>query len=342
MEHLIEATMHRWMIPGLSLAVVRDGQLVCAAGFGLADRERARPASQTTTYPIASVTKTFVATAIMLLVEEGAIGLERGITEFVPGLPADWRRITLRHLLAHTSGIKDCYVDAGYWYDMAATARDRIDAVARLPLSFSPGSQWEYSNTGYLLLGEVIARVSGRTNESFLADRVFGPLGMTQTRVNDPHEADESRAIGYRRRFDWKRFRMSLVPVNLPHPLIAGSADGGLVSTVVDLAAWDIALSAGRVLRPESLRESWTPTRLTSGDEPLFGLGWALNDLGGRRVVGHSGGDPGFAVCFSRFVKESITVVLCANRGSTYSLAIHDAMFELTGSIAESFLARAG
>jgi CubicO group peptidase (beta-lactamase class C family) len=132
-----------------------------------------------------------------------------------------------------------------------------------------------------------------------------------------------------------------LVPVDVPHPHIAGSADGGLVSTAADLAAWDIALGAGRVLGPEGLRQAWTPTRLNSGGESLFGLGWAINDLAGRRVVGHSGGDPGFAVCVSRFVEESITVVLCANRGSTYSLGIHYTMFDLSGSIAQSCRPRA-
>jgi CubicO group peptidase (beta-lactamase class C family) len=341
MDHLIKTAMRRWMIPGLSLAVVRDGELLRATSFGLADRERSRPASVETIYPIASVTKTFVAAAIVLLVEEGALELDRGIMEFVPDLPADWRRITLRHLLAHTSGIKDCYVDAGFWYDTPATAADRIRAVARLPLAFTPGSRWEYSNTGYLLLGEVIARVSGRTYDGFLAERVFGPLGMTRTRRNDPCDPDESRATGYRRRFDWRRFRTTLVPVDAPDPLIAGSADGGLVSTVIDLAAWDIALGAGRVLRPESLRQLWAPTKLTSGRESLFGLGWAVNDLAGRRVVGHSGGDPGFAVCVTRFVDESLTVVLCANRGSTYSLGIHKAMFDLSGSIAQCCRTRA-
>jgi CubicO group peptidase (beta-lactamase class C family) len=338
MDHPIETAMQKWMIPGLSMAVVRDGGLLCATSFGLTDRERSKPARVETTYPIASVTKTFVATAILLLVEEGALELDRGITELVPDLdlPADWRRITLRHLLAHTSGIKDCYADAGFWYDTPATAADRIGAVARLPLSFPPGSRWEYSNTGYLLLGEVISRVSGRTYDQFLAERVFGPLGMTRTRRNDPCETDEGRATGYRRRFDWRKFRTTLVPVDLPDPLIAGSADGGLVSNVVDLAASDIALGTGRVLGPERLRQAWTPTKLTSGRESLFGLGWAVNDLGGRRVVGHSGGDPGFAVCVSRFVDEAITVILCANRGSTYSVGIHRVMFDLSGSIARS------
>jgi hypothetical protein len=159
---------------------------------------------------------------------------------------------------------------------------------------------------------------------------------MTRTRLNDPCDADGSRATGYSRRFDWRWFRATLVRVNLPHPLIAGSADGGLVSTVVDLAAWYITLGAGRDLWPKSLRQSWTATKLTSDRESLFGLGWAVNDLAGLRVVGHSGGDPGFEVCVTRFVEESITVILCANRGSTYSPGIHKAMFDLSGSIARS------
>jgi hypothetical protein len=103
---------------------------------------------------------------------------------------------------------------------------------------------------------------------------------------------------------------------------------------VTDLAAWDIALGGGRVLKPESLRLLWTPTKLRSGGESLFGPGWAVNEIDGQRVVGHSGGDPGFAVCFSRFVDESITVVLCTNRGSTYFWGIHDAMIDLSSSIA--------
>jgi CubicO group peptidase (beta-lactamase class C family) len=215
-EDLIEAAMHRWKIPGLSLAVVRDGDLHCATGFGLADRERAKPASEETTYAIASVTKTFVAAAIMMLVEDGALELDRSITDFVADLPAEWQPITIRQLLAHTSGIKDYFAYAGFWYDTPATAKERIDAVARLPLRFPPGSRWEYSNTGYLLLGEVISRVSGRTYDRFLWERVFGPIGMNRTRINDPDEADANRAIGYHRRFDWRRLRMSLVLVDLP------------------------------------------------------------------------------------------------------------------------------
>jgi CubicO group peptidase (beta-lactamase class C family) len=318
MHHLIEAEMRRWTIPGLSLAVVRDRQVVCAAGFGWANRERSKPAAPHTVYPLASITKTFVATAVMMLVEDGALELDRAITEILPGLPPAWARIRVKHLLAHTSGIKDCYAHAGFGYYTPATVAERIGAVARLPLASPPGCRTDYSNTGYLLLGEIIAAVSGQSYDSFLAGRVFRPLGMTQTRVNDPRAADENGAVGYAPRFGWKTLGGDLVAVDAPHHLAAGSADGGLVSTVVDLAAWDVALSSGRVLRPASLRQMWAPAKWTSGRDGWLGLGWCLDEYKGAKIVFHGGGDPGFATCFCRWVDEGVTVVLLANRGGHY------------------------
>jgi CubicO group peptidase (beta-lactamase class C family) len=241
-------------------------------------------------------------------------------------------------LLRHTSGIKDCYVDAGFWYDDAATPAERIAAVARMRLAFPPGSRWEYSNTGFLLLGEIIAAVSGQPYDHFLAERVFRPLGMTRTRAHDPRQADENWATGYQPRTRWSRLGSQLVPVDVPHHLIAGSADGGLVSTAVDLAAWDIALDSGRVLREETLRRMWTPVQLPSGRDSLFGLGWAVNEHEGRTVVGHSGSDPGFATCLSRFPAEGTTVIVLANQGggTFHFMGIHDALFELTAAIART------
>jgi CubicO group peptidase (beta-lactamase class C family) len=337
MDHLIESEMRRWMIPGLSLAVVRHGRLVCARGFGLADRERSRPATEHTVYPLASVTKTFVATAVMLLVEDGALEVDRPVAEVLPGLPRSWAGVTVRHLLSHTSGIRDCYADAGFWYDTPATVSDRIGAVARLGLVFPPGRRWYYSNTGYLLLGEVIARVSGLAYDRLLADRVFTPLGMTRTRVNDPRQADEGWATGYRRRFRWTRLRSDVAAVAVPHHLIAGSADGGLVSTATDLAAWAIALASGRVVREETLRRMWAPAILMGDKKAPCGLGWGVDDSKGRRVIGHSGGDPGFATSFQHFVEERITVAILANRGGNWFLGIHEAMFDLAAKIARAW-----
>jgi hypothetical protein len=141
---------------------------------------------------------------------------------------------------------------------------------------------------------------------------------MTQTRVNDPRAADTTWALGYGRRFHWRTLRNELVSVPIPHPFAAGSADGGLVSNVVDLAAWDIALSAGRVLSPASLRRMGTPPRLTGGGAGDLGLGWCLDRDHGRPVVFHSGGDPGFATCFCRLVDDGVTAVVLANRGGHY------------------------
>jgi CubicO group peptidase (beta-lactamase class C family) len=341
MDHLIEATMRRWMIPGLSLAVVRDGQLLCARGFGLADIASAKPATEQTVYPLASVTKIFTATAVMLLVEDGALELDRAVAEVLPGLPSSWAGITIGHLLAHTSGIKDCYADAGFWYHDAATPWDRIRAVARLRLAFPPGAGWAYSNTGYLLLGEVIATVSGQPYDQLLAARVFRPLGMARTRVNDPRGAGENWATGYRRRFRWWRLRSELAAVDPPHPLIAGSADGGLVGTALDMATWDIGLGGGGILREESLHEMWTPRRLPTAREPGYGLGWAVDEFEGQRVVWHSGGDPGFATCYSRFVDNRVSVVVLANRGGNLFLGIHEAVFNLTCAVMREYSTRA-
>src|SRR5438445_95086 len=136
MNRRIEAEMRKWMIPGLSLAIVKEGRLLCAQGLGLANRERATPATAHTVYPLTSITKPIVATAIMLLVEDGALALDRLVTDLLPGLPTSWGRVTIRHLLSHTSGIPDYFADAGFGYDTPATVRDRID-VARLPLAFA-------------------------------------------------------------------------------------------------------------------------------------------------------------------------------------------------------------
>lgn len=340
LEELVNAVMQQSKIPGLSLVVVKDGCLVSARGFGLANRERGILATEQTVYPLASVTKTFTATAIMLLVEDGKISLDRPVVEWLSGLPESWAGITIRHLLSHTSGIKDCYADAGFWYQDAATAWDRIQAVARLPLAFPPGTQWKYSNTGYLLLGEVVLRISGQPYHEFLAARVFRPLGMSKTKVHDPRNAEEDWAIGYRRKINWWRLRTEPVPVEPQHPLIAGSSDGGLVSTAVDLATWDIALGRGRVVREESLKEMWTPWKPADIREPGYGLGWVVDLYDGRRIVGHNGGDPGFATCFLRFIDDDVSVALLANRGGNLFLNIHAAIWNLTGKIAKEYLAQ--
>jgi CubicO group peptidase (beta-lactamase class C family) len=171
---------------------------------------------------------------------------------------------------------------------------------------------------------------------------VFRPLGMARTRLNDPRQAGDDWATGYRRRFCWWRLRSEMAAVATPHHLIAGSADGGLVSTALDLAAWDMALGRGEVLRQETLHEMWTPRRLPTARETGYGLGWAIDEYQGHRVVGHSGGDPGFATSYLRFVDDRVSAVILANRGGNLFLGIHDAMFHLTCEVMRAYSTRRG
>ncbi len=183
-------------IPGVSVAIVKNGKLLQAKGYGLANVELSVPATEKTVYQLASVTKQFTATAIMMLVEQGKLGLGDKISKHLPDLPAAWKEVTIRHLLNHTSGIKS-YTSVKDFFKTARkdyTHREILDLVAKDPLEFAPGEKWRYCNTGYFLLGMIIEKVSGKTYGEFLDERIFKPLGMTQTRVNDLHAIIPNRA----------------------------------------------------------------------------------------------------------------------------------------------------
>src|SRR6266498_1905527 len=253
----IRSEMSKRRIPGLSLAVVEGGRLRKAMGYGLADIELRVPATPDTVYQIGSMTKQFTAAGIMLLVEAGKISLGDTIHKYLPDLPVAWRGVTLRHLLTHTSGIKD-------FADLADTETERakdytkaqiIALVSGAPLEFRPGEKWNYSNTGYFLLGMIIERVSGKPYEDFLRERILRPLGMADTRLNDLNEIVPRRAAGYVLR---NGHLYNAQPVSPTHTYAAG----GLLSTAADLAKWDAALYTEKVLRKSSLEQMLTPATL--------------------------------------------------------------------------------
>ena len=186
-DDYIQGLMQKRHIPGVSIAVVRDGKVILAKGYGVANVELSVPATERTVYQLASVTKMFTATAIMMLVAEGKLKLDDRITERLSDLPAAWRDVTVRHLLNHTSGIKS-YTSVKDFHKTSRKDYDRRELLAlvtKVPLEFAPGEKWSYCNTGYFLLGMLIEKVSGKEYGEFLDERIFQPLGMTQTRVND-------------------------------------------------------------------------------------------------------------------------------------------------------------
>ena len=298
-------------IPGLALAVVQDGKVVRSAAYGLANVELRVPTTPETAFELGSVTKQFTATGIMMLVEEGKLGLEDKIRDRLPNLPEAWNGITLRHLLTHTSGIKN-YTNVPTF--AAAMSREYTPAeivglVSKLPLDFQPGEKWSYCNTGYYLLGMVIERVSGKPYAEFLQGRIFRPLGMNSTRVNSFTAVIPNRATGY----SWSGDHTSNAPL---WPISGRAAAGSLVSTVLDLAKWDAALYGEKLLKRASLETMWKPVRLNDGSTAPYGFGWGVTEYRGHRLVAHSGGLPGWSADIARFPDDRLTVIVLTNRDS--------------------------
>jgi len=322
-DDFIGAEMGSRHIPGLSLAAVRDGRVIKAKGYGLANVELKVPATPDSVYQIGSMTKQFTAAGIMLLVEEGKVSLDETIGNYLHDLPGAWRGVTVRHLLTHTSGIKD-------FADLADTETERskdytkaqiIALVSGAPLEFRPGQKWNYSNTGYFLLGMIIERVSGKTYGQFLHDRIFSPLGMSATRLNNVNDIVPDRAAGYVLR-DGRLYNGQ--PVNPTHPYAAGA----LLSTASDLAKWDAALYTERVLRESSIKQIMTPTTLNDGRPArntyfnnYYGFGWFLGELGGHKYADHGGVIPGFTADIIRFSDDRITIIVLTNRSADEWLA---------------------
>ncbi len=308
-DDYIQATMAENQIPGLSVAVVRSGEPVLVKGYGLANLEHCVPATEDTVYEIASVGKTFTATMTMMLVEEGVISLGDRITDFLDDLPQAWFPVTIKHILSHQSGIPS-YTDAQNYWDITRLDLSKAEILALvkdLPLKFSPGEFSAYDNTGYYLLGMMLEKVTGKSYEDLLQERIFAPLQMNATVMNHPRNIVTHRAAGYR------------LPnnklVNKPYysPSVTYSA-GGQLSSVVDMVKWEQALENATLLRQSTLDMMWTPHHPTRGHDweklrYVAGLGWWVINYGDRRVVGHNGSILGFASNITRFIDDKITVI---------------------------------
>ena len=306
-DDFVRAEMARERIPGLSLAITRDGRLVKAEGYGLANVELQAPARPETIYQSGSVGKQFTATAVMMLAEDGKLDLDDPITKYFAGAPAGWKRITIRHLLTHTSGIKDWEGKADLDYRRDYTEDDLVKVAMKLPPDFPPGTQWSYSNTGYCLLGILIHKVSGTFYGDLLQQRVFGPLGMTATRVISEADIVPNRAAGY------QLVKGELKNQDWVSPSLNTTADGSLYLTVLDMAKWDAALDAERLLKRSSFEQMWTPVRLSNGASYPYGFGWSVEEQRGRLVIEHGGSWQGFRTAIARYPEQKLGVIVLAN-----------------------------
>ncbi len=305
-ERYVRAELARQNIPGLSLAILRGDSVLLSRGFGYANVELRALASDSTIYQSGSVGKQFTAAAVVMLSEAGRLSLDDSITRYFPRSPRGWRGITIRHLLTHTSGIPD-YADSTLDLRRDYTEDELVRLAAKMPLRFRPGERWSYSNTGYLLLGILIHRVTGAFYGEFLHDRIFAPAGMATTRIISEADIVPNRAAGYRL-VDGKLQNQEWVS-----PSLNTTADGSLYFSVRDLTRWAIALNHQRIPSQAGLDASWTPVRLNDGGTYPYGFGWDIDQQRGFRRIGHGGSWQGFRASIQRYPDFNLTVVVLSN-----------------------------
>jgi CubicO group peptidase (beta-lactamase class C family) len=293
--------------PGAAVGVIRDGRFIHREAYGLADLEWGTPLLPDCVFRIASLTKQFTAVAVMMLEERGALSIEDPIERYLPDWPPRGRRVTLRHLLNHTSGI--------WRHDSDLPERTRrpnppladvIGMIMQRDFEFEPGERYRYNNSGYLLLGAIIEAVSGRAYGEFLADSIFEPLGMARTGLLAHETVVPLRARGYvrgRRGFHNAR----------PDPPHYSYAAGGLGSTLDDLARWDAAIRGERLIRRETFERMLEDTPQADGTPFPYGFGWGTASYRGARIYHHTGGVSGFACQMLHFRDEPLTTIVLSN-----------------------------
>ena len=301
-------------VPGASLLVIKDGKPIVRRGYGMGDMEHHVPATPATNYRLASVSKQFTAAAILLLAEDGKLKLDDPVRRWLPSLPENTAAVTLRHLLTHTGGLVD-YEDL----IPPGTAAQVSDADVLRMLSsapatyFAPGSAYRYSNTGYVLLGLVMEQASGQRLQDFMAQRIFRPLHMDHTLLyvhQDPAPTTvrvSNRAYGYSRLDgQWVRTDQSVTS--------ATRGDGGIYSSIDDLAKWDAALYDDRLLSDASRTLAFSPHVKVTGEpyRASYGYGWRITG----DTVWHSGESIGFRNVIVRWPKQHLTVILLSNRNA--------------------------
>lgn len=301
LDDYVLSQMKAFDLPGVAVAVLKDGKIVKISGYGLADVEHRVATTPDKVYKVGSVSKQFLASGIMLLAADGRLQVSDPLGKYLPDIPPSWQPITIYHLLTHTAGL----IRESPAFDPMKVVPD-IDVVRgtyTVPLRFVPGTRWEYSNTGYYALAAVITAVSGTSWQQFIQDRLFGPSGMTLTTPTNVSPTPGSRALGYTGRNN----------TLLANDWVALRPSGAYFSTLGDLAKWDALLYVDAILTEATRREMWTPVRLNDGTTYPYGYGWHTEFRNGRRVLWHGGGLPGYSSYFGRFVDDRVTVIVFAN-----------------------------
>ena len=295
--------------PGAAVIVVKDGKVVFRKGYGMANLELGVPVEPDMVFRLGSITKQFTAVAILMLVEQGKISLDDDLTKFLPDYPTKGQKITVTHLLTHTSGIKP-YTSLPEWLAMwrkDVPLNELIAVFKDKPMDFAPGERYAYNNSAYVLLGAIIEKTSGQSYADFVEKNIFAPLGMTHSFYDDTARVFPRRVSGYSKPKDtW--LNAAYLSMSQPH------AAGSLASSVDDMALWDAALYTEKLLKQETLKRAWTSAKLNSGRLTGYGFGWSLNSYEGHATIEHSGGINGFSTYAVRMPDDRVYVAVLTNK----------------------------
>jgi CubicO group peptidase (beta-lactamase class C family) len=331
--------------PGAAVLVLKNGSTLFQRGYGVTDLRTLHPISAQTNFRLASLTKQFTATAVMLLVHDGSLHYDDRLTDIFPDFPEYGKGISIRNLLNHTSGLQD-------YEDLIAQPNpifvQRNGASSQIPqiqdaevlellkrqktTKFTPGTKWAYSNSGYVVLGLIVARVSGKPFDQFLQDRIFAPLKMNNTIAYKKGQNQIAhRAYGH------TKVGKQWVPTD-QSPTSATLGDGGVYSSLEDLAKWDAALASHTLLTEAEMRPALTPVEIPGGfaegpdgSPAKYGFGWFLNPHQGHARMWHYGETVGFRTSIQRFVDDHLTVIVLSNRSDV-------AAEELAAKVADLYL----
>lgn len=295
-------------VPSASIAIVEQGKIVYTHAYGKARLSPRLDATPEMRYSIGSVSKQITATAILMLAEEGKLSLDDAVGKYIPGLTRG-NEVTIRQILSHTSGYQDYYAEDYTMTPMrkSTTAQYIIDTWAKKPLDFEPGTEWQYSNTNYVIAGRIVEVITGHPLMDFITEHIFRPLGMKSVWNSDEEKLTSTDALGYARN--------ALAPLRPSIPDGHGwmYAAGELAMTAHDLALWDISLMNRSLLKPESYKEMFTEVKLKDGKGTHYGLGVEVMDRGGHLSIEHSGEVSGFVSDNVVLVNDQIAIVVLTN-----------------------------
>lgn len=308
LDEFINEQIKQRNIPGLSVAVLKDGKVIRATNYGFANLELQVPTTKDTVYEIGSISKQFASEAVMLLVEDGKINLDDSIRKYLPAnAPETWQKITVRNLLNHTSGLKDWTEIKEFSYRREYSAEEFIALVKDFPLLYQPKDNWSYSNTNLPLIGIIVEKASGKSFEDFVTERIIKPLNFPTIRFKHQEDVVPNRATGY----EWRNNKWENGEPFRPKVI---AASGGILASATDLAKWWEAVLQARVVKQTSLEQMLMPAKLNDGRTVAHGFAFFIDSFNGHKVIQHFGSTVGgFGSIVRYYPNEKITVAVIGN-----------------------------